>query len=274
MQAALNRIHAVMGKDFPLLPLFTLGAFASDAAATLADRDTLLAKAALGNDDTAIAGWLPKLACVREATALLSDALLAAEALGADSGYVDDALDFKLLQFPRSATTHWAALPPAPDQDLRGVVAVAAHAPGALKGIDAATTLAGLYVDEWMETIPSSEETTGLGFHFDAPGARPPQSILLAVPADLAAENWTLDSLLATVNEAMALTRLRAVRPQDLQGLGLLLPGIFLSNNFKQDVPSVDFSRLLAKNLDVLRAASKQRSGSATMAMGTTQFTK
>ena len=43
----------------------------------------------------------------------------------------------------------------------------------------------------------------------------------------------------------MALARLRAVRPQDLQALGLILPGIFLSNNFKQDVPSVDFSKML-----------------------------
>jgi hypothetical protein len=94
------------------------------------------------------------------------------------------------------------------------------------------------------------------------------------VPADLSVENWTLDSLLATVNEAMALTRLRAVRPQDLQGLGLLLPGIFLSNNFKQDVPSVDFGKLVAKNLDALRLVSSQGSGSATMAMGTTQFTQ
>ena len=274
MQAALNRIHAVMGKNFPLLPVFNLGAFSGDASATLADRDMLLAKAALGNDDTAIAGWLPKLACVREATALLSDALLAAEALGADSGYSDNALDFALMQYPRNAQAHWAAFTPAKDQDLRGVVAVAAHAPGALQAIDGATPLAGLFVDEWMETIPSDEETTGLGFHFDAPGARPPQSILLAVPADPGVDHWTLDSLLATVNEAMALTRLRAVRPQDLKGLGLLLPGLFLSNNFKQDVPSVDFGKMVAKALVELRVASNVGSGNATMAMGTTQFTK
>ncbi|WP_394788312.1 hypothetical protein [Rhodoferax sp.] len=274
MQAALNRIHAVMGKDFPLLPQFSLGAFAADAAASLADRDTLLAKAAQGNDDTAIAGWLPKLACVRENTALLSDALLAAEAVGAASGYQDEALDFQLLQLPRKADAHWAALPPAPGQDLRGVVAVAAHAPGALRALDTATRLAGLYVDEWMETIPSDSETTGLGFHFDAPGARPPQSILLAVPADPSTPSWTLDSLLATVNEAMALARVRAVRPQDLQGLGLLLPGIFLSNNFKQDVPSIDFTQMVSKSLNALRAASSHLgSGSATMAAGTTRFT-
>ncbi len=273
LQAALNRIAAVMGKNFPVLPLFTLGAFALDTAATLGDRDMLLAKAAQGNDDTAIAGWLPKLACVREAAALLSDALVAAQALASDSGHLEEPQDFKLMQFPRNADAHWGALPLAASQDLRGVVAVAAHAPAALQSVQAGTLMAGLFVDEWTESIPSDEETTGLGFHFDAPGARPPQSILLAVPADTTVPNWTLDSLLATVNEAMALARLRAVRPQDLQGLGLLLPGIFLSNNFKQDVPSVDFSKMVLKNLDALKLASGQTGGKVTMAMGTTQFT-
>ena len=269
VHAALGRIGAVMGKDFPALPLCTLGAFAADAAASLGDRDALLGKADLGNDDTAIAGWLPKLACVREASALLCDALTAAEALGTSSGYTDDALDWKLMQFPRDEKARWGALPPAPGQDLRGVVAVAMHAPDALGALDNATLVAGLFVDEWVETIPTDEETTGLGFHFDAPGARPPQSILLAVPADPAVPNWTLDGLLDVVNEALALARLRAVRPQDLQGLGLLLPGIFLSNNFKQDVPSVDFSGLLMKNLAIVRNAS-QVSGVATMALGKT----
>ena len=266
---ALGRIRAVLGKDFPVLPTFALGAYATDAAASLGDRDALLGKADLGNDDTAIAGWLPKLACVRESSALLSDALTAADALGATSGYTADALDWKLVQFPRDAKARWAALPPTAAQDLRGTVAVAIHAPGALAALTPAATLAGLFVDEWMESIPTDEETTGLGFHFDAPGARPPQAILLAVPADPAAQNWTLDGLLGVVDEAMALARLRAVRPQDLQALGLILPGIFLSNNFKQDVPSVDFGGLLAKNLAILRSASEV-SGSATMALGKT----
>jgi hypothetical protein len=266
---ALGRIGAVMGKDFPVLPMFSLGAYATDAAASLGDRAALLAKAELGNDDTAIAGWLPKLACVRESTALLSDALTAAEALAATSGYQDDALDWKLVQFPRDAAARWGALPPAPAQDLRGTVAVAIHAPGALAAFTADALVAGLFVDEWMESIPSNEETTGLGFHFDASGARPPQSILLAVPADPAAQNWTLDGLVDVVNEAMALARVRAVRPQDLQALGLILPGIYLSNNFKQDVPSVDFSGLLAKNLAILRNAGAVH-GSATMALGKT----
>jgi hypothetical protein len=262
-QAALDRIHAILGKSFPVLPQFTLGGYAPGAAATLGDRATLLP-----GDELAIAGWLPKLGCVREATGLLADVLSAAEGLG----HVSAPGDLKVLQFPRDEKARWAALPPALGQDLRGVVAVVAHAPSALASIAPADTLSGLFIDEWSESIPATEETTGLGFHFDAPGARPPQSVLLAVPSDPAADHWTLEALIDVVNEAMALARLRAVRPQDLEGLGLILPGIFLSNNFKQDVPTVDFVRMLESNLAVLREASGQTNAQTAMKMaaGTT----
>jgi hypothetical protein len=201
-------------------------------------------------------------------TGLLSDVLTAADAMSQPGAPGD----LKLLQYPRDAAARWGALPPAPGQDLRGAVAVVAHAPAALAALGAADTLAGLFVDEWSESVPTDQETTGLGFHFEAPGARPPQCILLAVPADPAAANWTLDGLVGVVNEAMALARLRAVRPQDLTGLGLVLPGIFLSNNFRQDVPSVDFTKLLDRNLAVLRAAYGQNSDTSFMKMaaGTT----
>jgi hypothetical protein len=262
-QAAVDRIHAILGQAFPVLPRFTLGGYATDAAATLTDRATLL-----NGDDLAIAGWLPKLGCVRETTGLLADVLTAAEALGQLSAPAD----LKLLQFPRDASARWGALQPAPDQELRGVVSVTAHAPSALAALAPADTMAGLFIDEWSESIPATEETTGLGFHFDAPGARPPQSILLAVPADPSAENWTLDGLIDVVNEAVSLARLRAVRPQDLKGVGLMLPGIYLSNNFKQDVPTVDFAKMLASNLAVLRAANGENSDTSFMKMaaGTT----
>ena len=136
-----------------------------------------------------------------------------------------------------------------------------------LATIAAGDTMAGLYIDEWSESIPSTHETTGLSFHFDTPGARAPQSMLLAVPSDPQAQNWTLDELLAVVDEALALSRIRAVRPQDLQGLGLLLPGLFLSNNFHRDVPTVDFAAMLEKNLAVLRAAYGQNSSKSFMKM-------
>ena len=261
VRMAIARVRAILGESFPVLPVFTLGAFAPEAAATLAQRASLV-----NGDEQAIAGWLPKLGCVHEPMGLFADVVTAAEALGQPT----DGADFKLLQTgapDRPAPKRWGALPPDADDDLRGVVAVVAHAPGMLTSIAAADTMAGLYIDEWSESIPSTHETTGLGFHFDTPGARAPQSMLLAVPSDPQAQSWTLDELLGVVDEALALSRIRAVRPQDLQGLGLLLPGLFLSNNFHRDVPTVDFARLLEKNLTALRAAYGQNSSKSFMTM-------
>jgi hypothetical protein len=241
-----DRIRAILGKSFPVLPVFNFGAHAAEAAPSLARRNELL-----DGDDLAIAGWLPKLGAVREATGLLSDALTAAEALGLPT----QGSDFKLLQVSTLPVKRWGALPPDAEDDLRGVLAVVAHAPGALAEVTPEDGVAGLYVDEWMEALPATQETTGLSFHFDAPGARAPQSMLLAVPHDKSLPNWTLDALLGVVDEALSLARLRAVRPQDLQGVGLLLPGLFLSENFKRDVPSVGLKALVEKNLGAIRAA-------------------
>ena len=266
VRKTLARMRAVLGESFPVLPLFKLGGLAAESAASLPKRNELL-----NGDDLAIAGWLPKLGAVREHTGLFNDVISAAEAMGlATLGS-----DFKLLQTSAQIdkpVKRWAALPPDAGDDLRGVVAVVAHAPGALATLAADDTMAGLFIDEWSETIAPKQETTGLSFHFDAPGARAPQSMLLAVPHDLSLPNWTLDALLGVVDEAMALARLRAVRPQDLQGLGLLLPGLFLSNNFKRDVPSLDFAKLLENNLGLLRSAYGQNTAKSFMHMaaGTT----
>jgi len=261
VRLCIERVRAILGASFPVLPAFTLGGYAPEVAAALAARASLL-----DGDELAIAGWLPKVGCVHEAAGLLSDVLSAAEAQGLPTA----GEDFKLLQMGAPGlepVKRWGALPPDPADDLRGVVAVAAHAPGALLSAAPADLLAGLFVDEWSESIPSTEETTGLSFHFDAPGARAPQTMLLAVPADPTAANWSFDELLAVVDEALALARLRAVRPQDLQGLGNLLPALMLSNNFKRDVPSLDFATLLEKNLGAIRAAYGQNTPKSFMTM-------
>ena len=119
-----------------------------------------------------------------------------------------------------------ARLPPAPS----GVVA---HAPG---GFDPTRPLAGLFVDAWAEVIPSAEHTAGVAFHYDAPGARPPQAIVLAVHPDLEPERWNLQYLLETVQETISLARLRTVTLRELDGMAGLIPALYLPNNYTRDV--------------------------------------
>ena len=116
----------------------------------------------------------------------------------------------------------------------------------ATAGSSAAITLAGLVCDEWPEFVPDPFQTAGIGFHYDAPGARPPQSILLAVPPRLNQDNWHFDEVLDVIHEAWDLAKLRGVRPRDLEGgLGLLLPGNYLPQNYTDDLPSVRMLKLM-----------------------------
>jgi hypothetical protein len=68
--------------------------------------------------------------------------------------------------------------------------------------LDASSSLAGITVDEWAETVPSTVETTGIAFHYETPVAQAPQAVLLGVAPDLSEPFWTTESLEATIAEA------------------------------------------------------------------------
>jgi hypothetical protein len=120
-------------------------------------------------------------------------------------------------------------------------------------GFDPARPVAGLAVDAWTEVIPAAEHTAGLTFHYDAPGARPPQAVVLAVHPLPNPERWDLDTLLETVNETVELAHLRALSLKEIEGFAGLLPALYLPNNYTRDVPSVSLKALLevaqARNL-------------------------
>jgi hypothetical protein len=146
------------------------------------------------------------------------------------------------MQLPAVAGERWLALPfgaAPPAAEL----AITAAVSGVL---DPAQPWAGLFVDAWPETIPAREETTGIAFHHDAPGARAPQAVLLAVPPDLAAAAWSTDDLIATLDEAHELARIRGVGPQDLHFLGTLLPALLLPASLSADVSGVKLEALAA----------------------------
>jgi hypothetical protein len=102
-----------------------------------------------------------------------------------------------------------------------GILVVAlGPAPGA--------TTRGLRLDAWSESQPRSELTAGVAFHHDAPRARPPQAVLLAVPPD-PTQPWSLDTLIDTLAEAIELATMRLARPHDVWGP--LLPALYLADS-------------------------------------------
>jgi hypothetical protein len=118
-------------------------------------------------------------------------------------------------------------------------LALALHAP-ALAAVAADAPLSALVCDDWPEFVPDPHQTAAIAFHYDAPGARPPQSVLLALPPQAAQAAWSFDDAIDVVHEAFDLARLRAVRPCDLgSGLGAILPGNYLPQNYTDELPSV-----------------------------------
>jgi hypothetical protein len=236
----LELIRLALGAHQPVLPVFTLSA-PSEVAASLADRQALL-----GGDGTAPAVWLHRSALVRPDLDPLCGLLLHAEAGGADvAGQV------AVAQLPHRPGARWCELPfgqegPPP----AGTVGLAVLAPS---GFNPARPVAGLAVDAWPEVIPAPEHTAGVTFHYDAPGARPPQAVVLAVHPLPDPTRWDLDTLLDTVNETAELAQLRTLSLKEIEGFAGLLPALYLPNNYTRDVPSVSFKGLIelaeAKNL-------------------------
>ncbi|MET0712367.1 MAG: hypothetical protein ABWZ30_07690, partial [Jiangellaceae bacterium] len=230
---------AALGPHQPLLPRFRLSDGAA-LSASVADR------AALTNgDETAPVTWLHRASLVRPALDALCSLLTHAEADGTDV-----VAGLTVAQLPHRLGAPWCALPfgdhGPPAAGTIGVVAVAPD------GLDPSRPLAGLSVDAWSEVIPSSEHTAGLTFHYDAPGTRPPQAILLAVHPDLEPGPWSLFYLLETVVETIALAQLRALTLREVDELAGFLPALFLPTNYTRDVPSVSLKGVF----DAARAAN------------------
>src|SRR5262249_16231028 len=96
---------------------------------------------------------------------------------------------------------------------------------------------AGLFLDQWTETIPANRASTGIAFHYDNPGAEAAQMLLLAVPPTNA-PIWDLDSLISILLETLDLAMIRGV---DMDMVAQLLPATYLADNVADDTVSTDF---------------------------------
>jgi hypothetical protein len=228
-----ERLQAVFGRGFKALPLVRpKNAAALGTAFAQSDR-------LLGGEPLEALSWLQGVSRVRPGAARLSGALTYAAALRRSS-----ALAFRVAQLPPVDGERWVALPApngGPPELPPGKLSLVAHLPQAF----VAAPLAGLVFDEWVELVPATEVTTGVSFNYDAPGARPPQTVLLAV-APPGSQRWKVETIEQVLLETLQLARLRAVDPQALGGDPLLqraLPALYVSANLAGETISTDFMR-------------------------------
>ncbi|WP_254532749.1 BGTF surface domain-containing protein [Natrinema gelatinilyticum] len=247
----LDRLEALLGESFVVLPPFQPAngpelqdTFAPSHNETLQNGDVM-------NVET----WFQRAARVREQPRTLQRAFTYGETFG----------DFNQTRAPRmqagqlpyrdpdtwiGLSDEWADR----DDDARigGRLSLVAHL---YDNVDASGTMAGFFVDEWVETVPRTTETTGLSFHFDRPNSRAPQSMLLAVPPT--DDGWNLQALADIVEESLELAKLRTADPEALSetGLGHLLPALCFAENSRDDSASPDS---ISINLDELRSFIQQ----------------
>jgi hypothetical protein len=131
-------------------------------------------------------------------------------------------------------------------------------------GVDFATQpfepsapVAGLFIDDWVVSLPRGKQTLGVGLQYDDPNSRAPQSILLAVPPAWQQEGesphtkrWTQAMLLQTIEETVDVIPARAVDFEDLGDLRQVLPALCFPYNVtsspyssQPDAPTVHFDR-------------------------------
>jgi hypothetical protein len=230
----LKRLEVIFG-NFRALPHLKPGN-AAELAAMFNHSDALQA----GQPHHA-AAWFRRSARVRAGTARLGSVLSYAAALGRPG-----ALDLSVGQLPFQPDDRWVALPALPGQGFpAGKTSLVAHLPD---GFDPAQTISGLLVDEWAEVAPNRSSLTGVAFHFDAPGARPPQAILLAVSPSTGTDEtrWDLEDLESTLLETQQLARLRAADPQalaEIPEVSHFVPALYFGLNLSGDTVSTDFRR-------------------------------
>ena len=243
-QGAAERLRAVFGAGFVALPRFTAANGAELQAALAASAATQ------AGDALAVLPWFARAQRVRDGVARLSASLQAAEASGAG-----ERLCLAVAQLPFAAGARWIGLPETAAQPLAaGRLGLVVQLPAA---VNATQPMAGLMIDEWVEVVPARSETTGIAFQHDAPGARAPQAILLAVPPVMGAP-WTAWSLHRLLLETLDAVKLRAVDAEALDNAALnpvagaqavgelahFLPALHFALNVDGDAIAPDFGAL------------------------------
>ena len=172
---------------------------------------------------------------VRAAVAGLDLVFTYAAALGGSN-----TIPYRVAQLPFQPGDRWLALEQT-GTIPGGRLSLVLHLQGRL---DPAQPIAGLLIDEWTEVIPAASAMTGLAFQYDRPNAQAPQALLLTVPA-FGQQDWTVDTLSATLLDTIDLAKVRMVDSDSLRGAGQFLPALYFAFNPNGDTLSLDFRRVV-----------------------------
>jgi len=245
-----DALHLMFGDDFPVVPDFGVPASvgaewrAAWGPGPAPDEAILDHQHTLGRAFP-VEDWFTGVARVREKLRSLETVTRLAEVFGTAT------LELHPLQFPHRPDLPWLALefpellpsgdPLVIDEDKLLCTSLFTSP------FDETARQAALLLDEWTEVVPGRTEDTGLAFHYDRPNSEPPQTLLLALPAQHAG-GWRWDDLVDCVRETIDLARKRAVEPDhlDTTAYGRFLPAVISAASLFPIFPAVNFSMVNA----------------------------
>lgn len=187
--------------------------------------ESLADQKGLGVDDARLGRWLSDTGRVRAPAAALDEACLLDEVAGA-ADVVLQAGQTPLAPFDpdgaHGTDRSWVgwAFP-----DTLGEQPVVSYV---IAGGPQGNTLHGVVLDSWTEVIPDDDGTGAAAANLSAPDARPPNLVLLAVPAVHDAP-WTRDALFSVVDEAVELAQCRLVDLDASKRVPGVLPACYIS---------------------------------------------
>jgi len=233
VEAAQDAVATVFGDGFLVVPLLP-GTGGADAFAHAIDQPAFPVPAA-----SDVRRLVRDFGTVRVQMSRLSEALLVSGALGQRrSPGVVQLSEREADGSPVPGTRHWLA-GPLPEKGPWPASPVAHLVVDKVGTVAAASALAGLVLDAWVEDLPAQvgpkadpndprpgRVRTGLAIRANAASARAPQAVLAAISPD--GKRWTTDAVRAVVEQTLDLARMRMVTLERLSGEGLVLPALYV----------------------------------------------
>lgn len=213
--------------------------------------------------------WLAGVGRVREKMDTLEQVMILNNFIRPES---EHEWELKPVQFPFYPNDHWTGLevpaayyqnhPPEISKNKLSIVFLASDPPRF-----PTWSFGGVLIDEWTESIPEPEATTGMTFNYNQPSNEAPQTVLIAVHPNgvelgrhrnienFVYSKWKLEEIKDVVCSAIELAKLRAVEPDQILASGedqvypALLPAVMsriLSVDPRVDVDfSMDFGTVI-----------------------------
>lgn len=229
-------LKILYGEDFLSIPLCEV-ADRSQQEASLNNHEILLPG---GADE--VTEWLALIAHARPGAerlvhlATLSELVNGAESATGGSTHV--------IQLPFAPDEQWAALPiPEGGERAQANLSIVVHHTGAT--LNLAARQAVLAIDAWEDRIPDAAQDAAVTFQYDAPNARPPQTVLLAVPPEREQETWRFDDVVGAVREAKELGQIRMADLGHLDLLPRILPALYFPFDLDDEAISLNFGHAI-----------------------------